>query len=187
MAATHLLDPDTGTYNLPDIQRLIPEVPVRIVTLAVREQGLLVAPGNPRGLQGIPDLVRADIRFVNRQRGAGTRVLLDFHLEQAGIDPDQIDGYDHEVFTHTATAVAVSSGLVDAGLGVRSAAAALGLDFIPVDREDYDLVLREDFAASPIGEALLSVLQGEELRRAIDSVPGYETASTGHEKKLNLS
>ena len=185
MAATHLLDPDTGTYNLPDIQRLIPEVPVRIVTLAVREQGLLVAPENPRGLRGISDLVQPGIRFVNRQRGAGTRVLLDFHLEQAGIDPDRIDGYDHEVFTHTATAVAVSSGLADAGLGVRSAAVALGLDFIPVDREDYDLVLREDFAESPIGEALLSVLQGEEIRRAIDSVPGYETVSTGREKKLN--
>ena len=183
LAATHLLDPDTGTYNLPDIARLIPEVPVRIVTLAVREQGLLVPSGNPRGLQGIADLAQRDIRFVNRQRGAGTRVLLDFHLEQAGIDPDQIDGYDHEVFTHTATAVAVSSGLVDAGLGVRSAAAPLGLDFVAVDQEDYDLVLREDFAASPSGQALLEVLQSEELRQAIQAVPGYDTARTGQEKK----
>ena len=184
MAATHLLDPETGVYNLPDIERLIPEVPVRILTLAVREQGLLVPRGNPRGLSGIADLATTDVRFVNRQRGAGTRVLLDFHLDRAGIDPDEIDGYDHEVFTHTAAAVAVSSGLVDVGLGVRSAAVALGLDFIPVDQEDYDLVLREDFAASPVGEALCEVLRSEDLRREIGAVPGYQTSSTGTEKKL---
>ena len=182
MAATHLLDPDTGVYNLPDIERLIPEVPARIVTLAVREQGLLVPPGNPRGIAGLADLARDGIRFVNRQRGAGTRVLLDFHLERAGIDPDRIDGYDHEVFTHTATAVAVASGLVEAGLGVRSVAVALGLDFVLVDHEDYDLVIREDFAVSSVGQALLAVLQGEELRLAIGAVPGYETSRTGHQK-----
>lgn len=182
IAATHLLDPDSGLYNLPDIARLIPDVPLRIFNLAIREQGLIVAPGNPLGLASIADLEREGLRFVNRQSGAGTRVLLDFLLEKNGMDPDRITGYDHEVFTHTSTAVAVSSGLVDTGMGVRSAAAALGLDFIPVESEDYDLVLRADFADSVPGEALIAVLRSQELRATIASFPGYDTCRTGEEK-----
>ena len=184
LAATHLLDPDTGIYNLPDIERLLPDQPVRVFTLAVREPGLIVPPGNPAGLTGIADLAREGLRFVNRQSGAGTRVLLDWMLEKDGIDPDQIEGYDHEVFTHTSTAVAVRSGLVDVGLGVHAAAAALGLDFVPVGSEDYDLVLREDFAASDAGQRLIEVLRSEALRKAIHSFPGYDTARTGEEKPL---
>ncbi|MFP6664538.1 MAG: molybdopterin biosynthesis protein [Deltaproteobacteria bacterium] len=182
IAATHLLDPDTGDYNLPDIARLLPDLPLRIFNLAVREQGLIVAPGNPLGLAAIADLGREGLRFVNRQSGAGTRVLLDFLLDKNGMDPDTIAGYDREVFTHTSTAVAVSSGLVDVGMGVRSAAAALGLDFVAIESEDYDLVLRADFAESAPGEALIAVLRSEALRTAIESFPGYDTSRTGTEK-----
>lgn len=184
LAATHLLDPETGVYNLPDIERLLPDLPVRVFTLAVREQGLIVPPGNPKGFAGVADLAREGVRFVNRQSGAGTRVLLDWMLEKDGIDPDAIEGYDHEVFTHTSTAVAVRSGLVDVGLGVHAAAAALGLDFVPIGSEDYDLVLREDFAASPAGQLLIEVLRSDSLRDAIHSFPGYDTTRTGTEKKL---
>lgn len=182
LAATHLLDPDTGVYNLPDIERLLEGVPVVTVNLVVREQGLIVPPGNPLGLESVADIARDGVRFVNRQSGAGTRVLLDYLLEREGIDPDGIAGYEREEFTHMSVAVAVRSGLVDVGLGVKSAAAALGLDFVPVEREDYDLVLREDFARSDSGRALLEVLRGEAFRTAVGALSGYDTSRTGQQK-----
>lgn len=182
LAATHLLDPETGVYNLPDIERLLEGVPVVIVNLVVREQGLIVPPGNPLGLRSVADLTRGGARFVNRQSGAGTRVLLDYLLEKEDIDPDTISGYEREEFTHMAVAVAVRSGLVDVGLGVQSAAAALGLDFVPVEREDYDLVLRADFASSDAGQALLSVIRGEAFQAAVAKLSGYDTSRTGQEK-----
>ncbi len=182
VAATHLLDPETGVYNLPDIERLLEGVPVVIVNLVVREQGLIVAPGNPLGLTCVKDLTGDGVRFVNRQSGAGTRVLLDYLLERDDIDPDSIVGYEREEFTHMSVAVAVGSGLVDVGLGVQSAAVALGLDFVPIDREDYDLVLRADFAESEAGRALLSVIRGEAFRAAVEKLSGYETSRTGQKK-----
>ncbi|MDG2308490.1 MAG: molybdopterin biosynthesis protein [Candidatus Binatia bacterium] len=182
LAATHLLDPDTGVYNLPDIERLLEDVPVVTVNLVVREQGLIVPPGNPLGLEKISDLARERVRFVNRQSGAGTRVLLDYLLERDDIDPDAIVGYEREEFTHMSVAVAVRSGLVDVGLGVQSAAVALGLDFVPVEREDYDLVLRADFAESAAGKALLSVIGGAAFRAAVEKLSGYDTSRTGQQK-----
>jgi putative molybdopterin biosynthesis protein len=195
VAATHLLDPDTGQYNLPDVERLLGEQAVRVVNLVVREQGLIVATGNPLGLRSVADLARGDVRgmpevtrsavrFVNRQSGAGTRVLLDWLLERDGIDPARIAGYEHEEFTHMAVAVAVRSGLADAALGVKSAAVALGLDFVPIEREDYDLVLREDFAASDMGRALLAVIRSAAFRDAVARLAGYDTSRTGVDKAL---
>jgi putative molybdopterin biosynthesis protein len=183
LAASHLLDPESGAYNLPDIARLLEGVPLEVVNLVVRMQGLIVAPGNPLGLRGIADLARPGVRFVNRQSGAGTRVLLDHLLERASIEPDRIAGYEREELTHMAVAVAVRSGLAHVGLGVQSAAAALELDFVPIEREDYDLVLREDFAASPPGEALLGVIRGPHFRAALGRLPGYDTSRTGARKR----
>ena len=182
LAATHLLDPETGVYNMPDIERLLEGVPVVTVNLVVREQGLIVAPGNPLGLSSVADLARDDVRFVNRQSGAGTRVLLDYLLDRENIDPDDITGYEREEFTHMSVAVAVRSELVDVGLGVKSAAAALGLDFVPIEREDYDLVLRADFAESAAGHALLSVIRGDAFRAAVAKLSGYDTARSGERK-----
>lgn len=182
LAATHLLDPDTGIYNLPDIERLLEGVPVVTVNLVVREQGLIVPAGNPLGLKTVADLAREGVRFVNRQSGAGTRVLLDHLLDREGIDPDTITGYEREEFTHMAVAVAVRSGLFDVGLGVHSAASALGLDFVPIEREDYDLVLRKDFAESAPGERLLAAIRGESFRAAVEKLPGYDTSRTGQLK-----
>ncbi len=182
VAATHLLDPETGVYNLPDIERILEGVPVVVVNLVVREQGLIVPPGNPLGLRSVADLSRAGVRFVNRQSGAGTRVLLDYLLDKEEISPDAIAGYEREEFTHMAVAVAVRSGLVDVGLGVHSAAAALGLDFVPIEREDYDLVLRADFAESEAGRRLLDVIRGEAFRGAVDGLVGYDTSRTGQAK-----
>ncbi len=179
MAGTHLLDPATGDYNIPDIRRVLPDAPVVLVHCVRRTQGLLVPRGNPVRLSGIGDLGRRDLRFVNRQPGSGTRVLLDYQLGRLGIDPATIQGYDHEEFTHMAVAVAVASGLADAGLGIRSAADALGLDFIPVGDEQYDLLLMRSFYESPTGATLLEVLRSEEFKLAMQSLGGYDTGAAG--------
>ncbi len=179
MAGTHLLDPATGDYNVPDIRRVLPDVPVVLVHCVRRSQGLLAPRGNPMGLSGVGDLGRGDLRFVNRQPGSGTRVLLDYQLGRLGIDAGTIQGYDHEEFTHMAVAVAVASGLADTGLGIRSAADALGLDFIPVGDEQYDLLLLRSFYESPTGATLLEVLRSEEFKLAMQSLGGYDTGATG--------
>ncbi len=178
MAGTHLLDPGSGAYNIPDIQRVLPGVPVVLVHCVKRRQGLLVPRGNPKGLSGIADLARRDLSFVNRQPGSGTRVLLDFELARLGVDPTAIRGYEHEEFTHMAVAVAVASGLADAGLGVLSAAGALGLDFIPVGEEQYDLLMLRSFRESPAGATLLAALGSEEFKEAMESLGGYDTSAT---------
>jgi len=179
VVGTHLLDAKTGAYNLPDIRRLLRGEDVVVVTLVVREQGLLVAPGNPKRIRTLRDLVREDVRFVNRQAGAGTRVLLDFKLGKLRIRPERIRGYEREEFTHMAVAVAIASGLADCGLGVRSAANALGLDFIPIEHEDYDLVLRRDFYASAVGQAVLEAMRSEVFRAAVMGLGGYAVERSG--------
>lgn len=188
VVGTHLLDPATGTYNLPDLRRLLGKRPdVLVVNLVEREQGLIVAKRNPKKIRGLRDLVRHDVRFVNRQPGAGTRVLLDYKLGKLRLRPERVNGYEREEFTHMAVAVTVASGLADCGLGVRSAAVALGLDFVPVEREDYDLVLRRDFADSAAGRALLDVVRSKEFARAVARLGGYDTRRTGTEKALDAT
>ncbi|HYC22061.1 MAG TPA: molybdopterin biosynthesis protein [Candidatus Bathyarchaeia archaeon] len=186
-AASHLLDAASGTYNLPDVERLLAGVPLVVVNLVVREQGLIVAPGNPLGLAAVDDLTRPGVRFVNHQSGAGTRALLDHLLEKRGIDPTLIGGDEREEFTHTAVAAAVKGGLADVAMGVKSAAAALGLDFVPIEREDYDLVLRGDFAESAAGRDLLAVIRSPAFREAVERLPGYDTSHTGEIKLVVTS
>ena len=179
MAGTHLLDPATGAYNIPDIERVIPGLPSVLVHCVKRRQGLLVPRGNPRGLSGVADLGKQGLRFVNRQPGSGTRVLLDFKLAELGVNTGAIQGYQHEEFTHMAVAVAVASGLADTGLGILSAADALGLDFVPVGDEQYDLLMLRSFYESDAGATLLAVLRSEEFRIAMQSLGGYDTDATG--------
>jgi putative molybdopterin biosynthesis protein len=182
---THLLDAETGTYNLPDIRRVLGRnAEIVIVNLVVREQGLIVARRNPKKIRSLRDLTRPGVRFVNRQMGAGTRVLLDYELSRLRIRPARIDGYRREEFTHMAVAVAVASGLADCGLGVRSAALALDLDFVPIEKEEYDLVLRRDFACGALGETLLQVVRSAEFQDAVRALGGYETGKTGSVKDL---
>lgn len=188
VVGTHLLDPKTGAYNLPDIVRLLgPRAGVLVVSLAVREQGLIVAAGNPKHIRTLRDLTRSDVRFVNRQPGAGTRVLLDYQLGKARIRPARIAGYEREEFTHMAVAVAVASGLADCGLGIRSAAVALGLDFVPVEREEYDLVMRGDFAAGSAGRALLETIRSPAFRAAVEQLGGYDLRRAGEVKPLGAA
>lgn len=181
LAGTHLLDPESGEYNLPYIRRYLAGVPVRVITLAHREQGLIVAPGNPKGIRDLTDLARPEVRFVNRQRGAGTRMLLDFHLGRLGIDPARIRGYEREELTHLAVAAAVASGRADVGLGIRAAAAALGLDFIPLAMERYDLVIPEAFYGEPWLQPLLELLHDSRFRAAVAALPGYAVEAMGNE------
>ena len=179
MAGTHLLDPDTAAYNIPDIRRIIPGLPVVLVHLVHREQGLLVQQGNPKGIHDLKDLVKKEIRFVNRQAGSGTRVLLDFQLKRLGMDPHAICGYEKEEFTHMAVAVAIASGLADVGLGVLPAARALGLDFIPVGQEQYDLLFLQTFFDTDKGEKLLEVIRSDGFKKAVEVLGGYDARSTG--------
>ena len=179
LAGSHLLDTETGRYNLPYIERFLAGKAVRVVHLVMRDQGLIVPPGNPKGISGIQDLVRPDVRFVNRQAGSGTRILLDWRLGQLGIDPEKIDGYTNEEYTHMAVAAAVISGAADAGLGILAAAKALGLDFIPVVTEQYDLVIDARFFDTVQIQTLLEVISGRSFRRRVEKLGGYDTAETG--------
>jgi putative molybdopterin biosynthesis protein len=183
---THLLDPKTAVYNLPDITRVLGKrTDVLVVNLAVRHQGLIVKKGNPKNIRTLRDLKRDDVRFVNRQPGAGTRVLLDYHLAKLRIKPTSVRGYEREEFTHTAVASAVSSDLADCGLGIQSAAVALDLDFVPVEREEYDLVLRRDFADSEKGQLLLDVIRSPEFHESVAALGGYEVQGSGTVKTVH--
>lgn len=179
LAGAHLLDPATGEYNLSYVKRYLPGLPVVLVTLMHREQGLIVAPGNPKGLRDLANLAGGEVRFVNRQRGAGTRILLDYHLDQLGIGPEKVAGYDREEYTHLAVAAAVQSGMADCGLGIAAAARALGLDFIPFAYERYDLVIPRAEYQGELLRPLLDLINGADLRRIVAELPGYDTKHMG--------
>ena len=182
LAGSHLLDPATGEYTLPYLDRILAPrggADVSVVRLVHRDQGLMVAPGNPLGLTGIGDLTRPGVRYVNRQRGAGTRVLLDFELGRLGVSPDDIDGYAREEPTHLAVAAAVAAGRADAGLGIMAAARAFGLDFVPVTQEPYDLVVDAEAMDSPLLAPLWSLLRSDRFQAAVTELGGYATKEMG--------
>lgn len=178
-AGTHLLDEDTGDYNVSYIKRLLPDRKMVLVNLVYREQGLIVAKGNPKGIKGVGDLPREGVSFINRQRGAGTRVLLDYRLKELGLDPDSINGYQREEYTHMSVAAAVASGSADAGMGIRAAASALGLDFVSVAEERYDLCIPAEFINTPYIKRLFEVMEMEEFRSAVRQLGGYDLRDCG--------
>ncbi|EFL51765.1 molybdenum cofactor synthesis domain protein [Solidesulfovibrio fructosivorans JJ]] len=179
LAGSHLFDPDTRDFNFPFLAKYLPGLDVLVVNLAIREQGLIVAPGNPKGIVGVADLARDGVRYINRQRGAGTRILFDHHLALAGLAPDRILGYEREEHTHMAVAVNVKTGAADCGLGVYAAAKALGLDFVPLARERYDLVIPEALRDDPKIEAVISVIAGEAFKEQVRALGGYGTDWSG--------
>lgn len=181
IAGTHLLDTADGSYNISYIKQYIPDTPVRLIHLVRREQGLMVAPGNPKQIRGIRDLTRKDVAFINRQAGSGTRILLDYHMARESIDPGDMTGYENEEFTHMAVAVAVLGQTADAGLGIYAAAKALGLDFIPVATESYDLVIPEKFVDTPQIKLLLAVIRSAVFQERVEALGGYHTQDTGKE------
>nr|MDA8402957.1 molybdopterin biosynthesis protein [Desulfobacteraceae bacterium] len=179
VAGTHLLDPDDGSYNISYLKKYLPGTPVHLVHLVQREQGLIIRPGNPKRIEGIEDLTRNDLTFINRQGGSGTRILLDFKLDKLGLSKADITGYENEEFTHMAVAVAVLSGAADAGLGIYAAAKALGLEFIPVVTESYDLVIPDAFYDTEKIRLLLSVIRSDAFMARVNELGGYHTSHTG--------
>ncbi len=179
LAGSHLLDPQDGSYNVSYIKKYLSQVDVKLINLVLRDQGLIVPLGNPKNIKGIEDLARNDVSFINRQAGSGTRILLDFRLNQIGIDPVDISGYHHEEFTHMAVAVAVLSGTVDTGLGIQAAAAALDLEFIPVVTEQYDLIIAAEHFESENIQLLLEAVNSREFKNRVDALGGYSTEKTG--------
>jgi molybdate-binding protein/DNA-binding transcriptional regulator YhcF (GntR family) len=179
LAGTHLLDEETGEYNYPYVKRVLPGRKIAIVNLSFRIQGLMYARGNPKKIKGLEDLKRPDITFINRQGGSGTRVLLDLQLKRQGISPFEINGYDVELDTHLAVASHISHGQADVGLGIEAAALSNGLDFMPMFRERYDLVMPMANFQSKRLAPMLEIIHSDEFKKIVDGVGGYDTSQTG--------
>jgi putative molybdopterin biosynthesis protein len=180
LCGCHLLDTQTGEYNISYIHRYLKGTPVHVFNLVTREQGLIIQKGNPRGIEGIGDLTGENVTFVNRQPGSGTRILFDYKLKEMGIDPATIKGYENEEYTHMNVAVAVLNGMADVGLGIMAAARALDLDFIPVAREQYDLVIPTSFADDANIKLLLRVARSNDFRQRVRGLGGYDPARSGN-------
>ena len=178
VAGCHLKDEATGLYNVSWVRRLVPFA-CTLVTFAAWRQGLIVAAGNPKGIRGVEDLAAPDVAIVNREAGSGSRSLLDRQLQRLGIPPDTVAGYDQEAGGHLAVARAVSSGQADAGIGVQAAAAALGLGFVLLEEEIYDLVIPNHLINEPGVQALLDLLRRPGLRRRVETLGGYDVSSMG--------
>ena len=179
LAGSHLLDEKDGSYNISYIKKYLPDIKVKLINLVMRDQGLIIPPGNPKGIRGIEDLVRDDITFINRQGGSGTRILLDYSLKNLNLDAGAIKGYENEEFTHMSVAVAVLSGTVDAGLGIYAAAKALNMDFIPIVTEEYDLVIPDKYFESKNIQILLETINTGEFKKRVQALGGYSTEKTG--------
>ncbi len=166
-------------WHTPEIlQRLQPGTH-KLIGVAVRDQGLIIPRGNPKGIQGLRDLARPGVRFVNRQRGSGTRLVFDQLIARAGIESSRISGYQNEEFTHVAVATAVANGMADAGFGIRAAAAQLGLGFIPLVDERYFLACESARLETAELKKLLSLLRGKPFKAVLAALPGYDNAITG--------
>jgi molybdate-binding protein len=179
LAGCHLLDVQTGEFNLPFVHHFFPDRQITLITLAYREQGLLVAPGNPRQVYVLEDLARKDVTTVLRNPGSGTRVWFDRQLDQLGLSSQALHSAGNQAQTHTAVAKAVQAGKADAGIALRAAAIEAGLDFIPLFQERYDLIIPTDNLDRPDLVILLEKLHGGAFRKQIQALEGYETSHTG--------
>lgn len=185
MAGAHLFDEETGGYNISFIKNILPERRMALINLVYRQQGLFVKQGNPKGLQSIADLTRPDVVFINRQRGAGTRVLLDYWLKDRGISPESIQGYEREEYTHISAAVAVATGSADAALGILAAAQALDLDFIPLAEEQYDLALPVELLDDWRIKYLIDILTSAQFKTQVQTLGGYRVDDCGRVTIIN--
>ncbi|WP_367750069.1 substrate-binding domain-containing protein [Ammoniphilus sp. 3BR4] len=187
VAAIHLLDPHTGDYNIPFIERIFIQEPIRVVHLAKRNQGFIVARENPKKIKDWTDLTRGDIRFVNRQKGSGTRFLLDHHLSKKGIATADVMGYENEEWNHFASASAVARGAADVTLGIESAAARMGLTFIPLAEERFDLIVRLTPQNQEVWELFYSILCSLDFRKSLHEFEGYDFSRLGEIIIENIS
>ncbi len=176
LSGIHLFDEVTESYNTPFIEKHLTGENVEVLKFVYREQGLMVRPGNPKKIRGLSDLRREDILFVNRQRGSGTRILLDYLLRKEGISPSEIRGYDDEEFTHLGVAMRIASGNADVGMGIYAAAKIMGLDFIPLFEEEYDLVTLKEYIDLPQFKAICQILDSPSFKERALSLGGYKWA-----------
>ena len=178
ISGAHLLD-ENGEYNIPFVRRLFPDREVEVITLAHRTQGLILAGGNPKGVRSVADLTNAKIRFVNRNRGSGTRLWVDIQLKKLGISSDEVRGYETVVKTHNEAAALIGTGKADAAIGLQAAAHKHDLDFIPLFEERYDFVLpkQQEKNLNP----LLEYIQTADFRNTLNSLTGYNTAHSGEQ------
>jgi molybdate-binding protein/DNA-binding XRE family transcriptional regulator len=179
VAGSHLRDASTGEFNLPVVERLFPRGSVKVVTFAIWEQGLVVEAGNPKNIRDAADLARKDVRIINREKGAGSRELLDRKLQEAGVPASKVNGYSKIATGHLPAALAVSQHEADACIASRSAARAFGLSFLPLGVERYDLIVRRQHLRLTGVQALLDVLNRAAIRRKLELLAGYDTSHTG--------
>lgn len=180
MASAHLWDSATGEYNVPFVQKLLPSTPAVVVNLTYRTQGLYVAKGNPLDLHAWDDLGEQGVRLINREKGAGSRVLLDESLRAHGINPYEIEGYGDEVQSHIAVASMVARGRADVAVGSEKIARQVkGIDFVPLKKERYDLVFKQSAFETPGIKAMLGILESGLLREEFASLGGYDTSDMG--------
>ena len=180
MAGTHLLDEESGEYNIAFLRRFLPDQEIVLINFVYREQGLLVRKGNPKNIKGFRDLTRSDVVFVNRQAGAGTRLLTDKSLRELGIEPHQVKGYEREEYTHMGVASAVLTGVADTGLAILASAKALNLDFIPVAKERYDLAIPGQFFDTEMMQKLITIIRHDiEFRGMVSALGGYDISDMG--------
>jgi putative molybdopterin biosynthesis protein len=179
IAASHLLDPDSGEYNSSFIKKHFPGLKILAVNLAHREQGLIVKKGNPLEIKTLKSLASKKVTYINRQEGSGTRVLLDYRLKEHGIDPEEIPGYSRIAYTHMEVALEIFSGSANAGLGIFAVARQLDLDFIPLATERFDLIIPSESYTTRAVKALRGVLGSDEFKANMTQLGGYDTKDTG--------
>jgi len=180
VATAHLWDGDTGEYNVPYVKRMLPGVPAVIVHLAKRMQGFYIGKGNPKNIKGWEDLKRSDITIVNREKGSGTRVLLDEYLRKGGITPSSIKGYDKEYSSHLGIASAVSRGEADIGLGnEKSGLQVQEIEFIPLQQERYEMIIKKEDFHKPNFQAIMKVINSEEVKIELEGIGGYDLTDMG--------
>jgi putative molybdopterin biosynthesis protein len=181
LAGTHLLDEKTGKYNKSFIKKLIPDGGVKLIECVKRKQGLILAKGNPKKITGVADLTREGVRFINRQKGSGTRILMDYLCRKEDIDTSNIYGYDREEYTHTSVAALIAANSADAGLGVYSAAKMYDLDFVHICDEQFDLLISDEAWELPMVQKLIEVIKSDEFSKRLDMLGGYILETPGIE------
>jgi excisionase family DNA binding protein len=179
IAWSHLLDPETGEYNIPYLDRLVPGVKAVVVNLFFRELGFVIARGNPLRIREFADLIRKGVRFVNRQPGSGTRLLLDHHLEKDGVPAARIAGYQDEVFTHIEVGLAILAGEADTGIATAAVSTMLGLDFIPITRERFDMICDQSVFFQKGVQALMEALAGDAFCKRVEKLQSYDFKTAG--------
>jgi putative molybdopterin biosynthesis protein len=179
IAWSHLLDPESGKYNVPYLSTLLPAIKAVVVNLFYREIGFITAPDNPHCINWFDNLTKENLKFINRQKGSGTRVLLDYHLGQLGVSPDHINGYEREVYTHFEVGLSILSGEADAGIATSAVSKLLGLSFAPITRESFDMVLDQSTFFQKGVQAFMDVLNSNGFRKRVEKLGNYDFGDSG--------